>query len=283
LNLSSDSPDAALGNKIEGRKNRVVLGYKLMTAAYLAAGLLAAKASGATTSLLRVLGGYIALPAGLSYILISAAANDRLGSDTYKRLNLAMLEYSALGSLVVLLGKGRNKILALAFVLSLINCVKGYTYGVLGWNKQNDASLIKDVVQGTKDTINGFFTAPKSITSLGYLIATTMVASFKVEKLTEVVKFISMNSIFAEGLAMPLAQFNRLALITLSLYTLKDAADRNRLGGTTFIELNYLCSLSLGIHGAFYTGGIRTPFGALSALFAVFCGFVGLKEFTKKG
>jgi hypothetical protein len=74
LNLSSESPDAALGSKKEGRKNRVVLGYKLMTAAYVAAELLTVKTSGATTSLLCVLGGCIALPTGLSYILISAAA-----------------------------------------------------------------------------------------------------------------------------------------------------------------------------------------------------------------
>lgn len=282
LHMSSDDTDAVSNDKINGRKNRVVIGYKAMTATYLTAGLLAAKASGLSINLARTLGGYIALPAGLSYILISAAANDRLGSDTYKRLNLAMLEYGVLGAAVVVLAKGRNKVLALAFLLSIINCVKGYAYGVLGLDKKKEgASLFGDLVQGTKETIKGFLTMPSNAIAVGYFTVTSMIASLKIQKLIEVVKYIKASGL-VEGLAIPLARFNRLALITLCLYTLKDAADRNRLGGTTFIELNYLCALSLVVQTAFHTDGLSTAIGAASAGFALFCGFNGINEYMKK-
>ncbi|KAL3779760.1 hypothetical protein ACHAWO_003470 [Cyclotella atomus] len=282
LNLSSDTSEATPQSKIEGRKNRVVSGYKAMTTAYLTAGLVSAKSSGLSTNLARTLGGYIALPAGLSYILISAAANNRLGSETYKRLNLAMLEYSALGSAVVLLSGGRNKILALAFALSIINCIKGYSYGVLGWDKKKNVSLVGDIVQGTRETIKGFLTMPNNSKAIGYFVATAMIASLKIQKMIEVVSFIQASG-FVKELAMPLARFNRLALLTLCLYTLKDAADRDRLGGTTFIELNGLCAISLGIHAAFFTnGGLMTPLGAAGVFFAMFCGYNGMNEKIKR-
>ena len=283
LNLSGENSEADLSKKIEGRKKRVIAGYRAIIATYFAAGILTAKASGLSISLLRVLGGYLVLPTGLSYILISAAENNRLGSDTYKRMNLALFQYGVLGSLIVGLGKGRNKILALALLLSIINSVKGYTYGVLGWDKMKDASLVDDIFKGTIDTMKGFLSLPKYINSFGYLAVTTMMAALKLQKLVEVVKFFNTSGL-VEGLAMPLAQFNRLALVTLSLYTLKDAADRKRLGGTTFIELNLLCALSLGVHAAFFMGEATFPLGLVSTytFFSLFCAFNGIREYIKK-
>jgi len=35
----------------------------------------------------------------------------------------------------------------------------------------------------------------------------------------------------------------KLGLLSMSMYTLKDAADRDRLNGTTFVQLNFLSSL----------------------------------------
>ena len=212
--------------------------------------------------------------------MISAAKHDRLSSETYKRLNLALLEYGIVGLSVVALSTRRNAMLAFAFILSVINSLEGYVYGVLGWDKQNGASLTDDIVKGTKETVRGFVSIPKNLKSFGYLVSAWLIASFKLMKLYEIAKFIQTNSVTAE-LAMILARFNRLALLTIMNYTLKDAADRDRLGGTTFIQMNYLCSIAMGVQAAFYTGGLSTPVGALSSFFAAFFAFNGISSYMK--
>ncbi|KAL9185289.1 hypothetical protein ACHAXT_003066 [Thalassiosira profunda] len=274
-NGEGDAADAGIDAKVEGRKKRVIMGYKAAALTYLGTGLL-------SINVVRMIPAYLVAPAAVSYILASAADHDRLNSDTYKRLNLALLEYGLVGlglSILALRGnfKQQNAVMALAFALSAINAVKGYAYGVLGWDKNNsETTLLQDLGKGTKDTVKGFLSVPKSIKSGGYFALMWLVGSLKLMKLKEVVTFIQVNS-FASGLALPLAQFNRLALLTLLLYTLKDAADRNRLGGTTFIQLNYLCGLAMGVNAT--RAGVTTPLGALSAFFAVFCGFNGVSSY----
>ncbi len=116
-----------------------------------------------------------------------------------------------------------------------------------------------------------------------------MVASLKLLKLKEIVEFVLANSTIA-GMAPLLARFNRLAFLTLILYTLKDAADRDRLGGTTFIELNYLCAMSMAVCDIYSGGGpatqvaafLATPSGIVSALFAAFFTFSGVSADVKK-
>ena len=221
------------------------------------------------------------MPAGVSYIMSGASTNDRLASDTYKRLNLALLEYGLIGLSIISLGKGGNKLLSVAYILSVINSLKGYAYGVLGWDKQStETTLLKDLMNGTKDMIKGFLSMPKNVKAAGYLFATFFVAFLKLEKLWEIIKFIQANSITSE-LAMSLARFNRLAFLTLMVYTLKNAADRDRLNGGTFIKLNYLCSVAMGIQCAFNSGGLTTPSGILSAVFSLFFAFNGVASYMK--
>jgi len=43
-------------------------------------------------------------------------------------------------------------------------------------------------------------------------------------------------------IATRLFRYSKLSLLFGTLFTLKSAADRDRLGGTTFINLNYWCS-----------------------------------------
>ena len=268
--------------KIEGRKNRVIIGYKAMMISYIAVGIAPVATAGLSFPVFLVLAGFVTMPAGVSYIMISAAKNDRLSSDTYKRLNLALFQIGAVGLGVVALGwnKRRNAMLALTFVLSVINSTKGYAYGVLGWDKQSsETTLLRDLTRVIKDTARGFFSMPKTINSCVYQVATALVASLKLLKLFEIVKYIQANSVTA-GLSPLLNRFNRLAFFTLVLYTLKDAADRDRLGGTTFILLNYLCALSMGVNYAFYSG-MPKIMGALSAGFAAFFAFNGISSYMK--
>jgi len=160
--INEDDADISNDKKVDGRKNRVVIGYKAMVTSYLAVGLRSIAKVGLTNSIIHMIGGYIVMPAGVSYIMSEAATNDRLGSDTYKRLNLALLEYGLIGLSIISLGKGGNKLLSVAYILSVINSLKGYAYGVLGWDKQStDTTLLKDLINGTKETVKGFLRYPR--------------------------------------------------------------------------------------------------------------------------
>jgi hypothetical protein len=276
LMLSSSGEDFC---KIQGRKKRVVMGYRAMTALYIAVFVYSASKSIALNTLLAI-STYVAMPAGLSYILISAAKHDRLGSDTYKRINLSLLEYAVLGLSVIKLSGGGNPILKVAYIITLINTIKGYAYGVLGLDKKSGSdTLIQDFVKGTKSTIKGIISDPKNMKSFGYWSATLMVASMKLFKLKEIILAVK-SAAASKDIAMSLARFNRLSLLALMIYTLKDAADRDRLSGTTFIQLNYLCALVLGIVGVL--GGVMTPLGGANVAFAAFFAVNGLSSYFKK-
>mmetsp|Transcript_19808 Transcript_19808/g.32479 ORF Transcript_19808/g.32479 Transcript_19808/m.32479 type:complete len:358 (+) Transcript_19808:15-1088(+) len=276
LMLSSSGEDFC---KIQGRKKRVVMGYRAMTALYIAVFLYSASKSIAPNTLLAIT-SYVAMPAGLSYILVGAAKHDRLGSDTYKRINLSLLEYAVLGLSVFVLSGGGNPILKVAYIITLINTIKGYAYGVLGLDKKSGSdTLFQDFMKGVKSTIKGICSDPKNMKSFGYWSATLMVASMKLLKLKEIVHAVT-SAVAAKDIAMLLARFNRLSLLALMIYTLKDAADRDRLSGTTFIQLNYLCALVLGIVGVI--GGVMTPLGGTNVAFAAFFAVNGLSSYFAK-
>lgn len=286
--LSSSGEDFC---KIQGRKKRVVMGYRTMTALYFFAFIYSASksiapntrlaiASYGTLKFLLLYASYVAMPAGLSYILISATKQDRLGSDTYKRLNLSLLEYALLGLAVIKLRGGENPILLVAYIITLINTIKGYAYGVLGLDKKSGSdTLLQDFAKGTKSTFKGICSDPKNMKSFGYLAATLMVASMKLLKLKEII-LAARSAVAVKDIAKSLARFNRLSLLALMIYTLKDAADRDRLGGTTFIQLNYLCALVLGIVGVL--GGVVTPLGGANVAFAVFFAVNGLSSYLRQ-
>ena len=265
-------------SKVEGRKKRVILGYKAMALAYLCVGLNSAVRGGVTTNFLHMFAGYLAMPTGLSVILADAASHDRLNSDTYKRVNMAMLAQGLLGLVVVSLGTRLNLPFIVAFGLTCINTVKGYTYGVMGLEKQGGiASLVNELKGGSKSLLGGFFTLPTKPIAILYQVATYSVSVMKLIKMKEIYESLQSGS----PIAASLARLNRLILLSLMSYTLKDAADRNRLGGSTFIKLNYLSAVGFVINAMYNTGGVTTPFGAIQAFFAAFFGFNGLASYMR--
>ena len=278
-NKSEDEPKK---DKVEGRKKRVILGYAATSMSFLALAVLGLIMKGVNPASLYFICGNLSLPAGVAYILISAAANDRLSSDTYKRLNLALMEYGVIGLSTIALveERRRNPLLWLPFLLATVNSVKGYAYGVLGWDKQKDTGLVRDLLSGTKSTIQGIFSIPKNIKAFVYLAATVTVGGLKLAKLVEIVKLIQGGTGMAE-ITPTLSRFVRLAFTTMILYTLKDAADRDRLEGTTFIELNYLTGTVMAANSG-ALGGMTTPLGGLAALISAFSFFNGVSSSMKR-
>ena len=65
-NTMDDGNDS--DKKVEGRKKRVIIGYQSMMMSYVTVGLLSASNAGFSLPLLHMVAGYLALPAGISYM-----------------------------------------------------------------------------------------------------------------------------------------------------------------------------------------------------------------------
>jgi uncharacterized membrane protein (UPF0136 family) len=284
LKIDLDSPKEAESDsgkeedaKIAGRKKRVIMGYKAIIASYVAMAAFAFSQTGLSPFFLFYTFGNVSLPAGTAYIMISAAENDRLKSDTYKRLNLALLGYGVVG----LSTTATKKFLYIPFLLSIVNSVKGYTYGVLGWDKKNsDTSLVSDLVTGAKRTIAGFLSVPKDLKSFGYSAALLLVGSMTLIPVKDIFTALQAGESL-HSVSFLLSKFARYAFLSVALYTLKDAAERDRLGGTSFIQLNYLSALVMSANSV-WLGGFANKVGTTAAGFAGFFVFNGLSSYFER-
>ncbi|KAL3942821.1 MAG: hypothetical protein SGBAC_003059 [Bacillariaceae sp.] len=270
--------------KLAGRKKRVIVGYKAIMASYFALAVFVLTKGGISKFPLFFTFGNLSLPIGIAYILMKAATADRLTSDTYKRLNLGLLQYGLLGGITVgiaAMKQQTNPLAYLPFFLSTINSVKGYAYGALGWDKKSsDKSLLQDFGGLIKSTNRALIVKPKSVQSVCYLVATLLVTILKFTKAVDMIKIFKSGS-GLNTLSPVLSQYNRLAFLNIAMITLKDACDRDRLGGTTFIQINCLGGLIMVANSAFM-GGLTTSMGATAALLSLFLTLSGLSSYFEK-
>lgn len=217
------------------------------------------------------------LAAGISSTLESAASAGRLGSDTYKRLALFLTEFNLCGLTTILLAIGGTTlrqqlfyVLSLASFLSLSPTLAGY--------KNGEGKLFGDI----GGVIKEFFTC-KNLNGFIYLGGTWFVAALKVLKIVDIINLIIEGNP-AKTLATRAVRLGRLALLTGTMLVLKSAADRDRLEGTTFIDLNILSSIVLGTM-SYYIKTIRgafTPLVYASAGFSAFTALNAINSMIKK-
>jgi len=270
--------------KVKGRKKRVVMGYRIVSVAYLVASIVAVVKNGISPVQSYFVAGPL-LAAGMAHTLADAALHDRLSSDTYKRLNLFLGTYYGLVNLILSSMTKRQfgshpfwKLWTITSFITCVNCIKGYGYGVKGWKLEGDTLPLakKDLVEGLKYTIQSFFSIPKNAQSAGYWIATGTVASLKMKKLVEIIGLLLVVSTSTSAswgiVATRLSRYAKLALLTGVMFTLKDAADRGRLNGTTFMQLNLLSSYVFGSMSAYLyqeAGSTITGLVGATAFFSV--------------
>lgn len=223
-----DFSDEKMQEKVKGRKKRVVAGNRIIFIGFLAWTVASLFTSLKTMNCSNILSSIVAtnpgplLASGFAYIMMSACQADRLSSDTYKRLNLNLVLFGFLG----LCNKNKNSLVwNLLCAITCINSIKGYGYGIKGWELRKQNSPFQDVYDGTISNIKSLFKTSNE-QSVGYLLATIFAGMLAVLSIKK-------GNVSVEALSS-------LFLLATMTFTLKDAADRNRLQGTTFIELNFM-------------------------------------------
>ena len=187
--------------------------------------------------------GYL-LAATSSYLLLHATEQNRLSSDTYKRLNLSLVLFSLLNASAFVVNW---PFLGIAACLCNVNnamvSFNGWRTGVSGLSVDkrelySDAYL-RELKYGLETNLGGLRIF-KSAEAVGYFIA------FLLTAITIFHNVLVIPVLWSRSLprvnAIRLASTARLLLANAVTYTLFDAANRRRLSGSTFINLNFALS-----------------------------------------
>jgi hypothetical protein len=233
-----------------------------------------------TAQLAAKLGGAAGygLAAGVSYILAKAAAasKQQLNSETYKRLNVGLLGFSIMGLAAVPGEAGFFYTLAPAMILSamlLAVHVFGMVVSYTGWkyavvdvprmtlvpddptatdraNKSNSTpisseiqQLAKELWRGTKSTVEGCWRVQNTKKALTYRNCLLLVLTGCFSHFMDGIFHLRYQDVFHTSWfesSLAWSGVARLFFISTMVYSLKDAAERDRLTGTTFIQINVM-------------------------------------------
>ena len=226
----------------EGR-NKTVLsdGYTGLSKLYLISSFLMCLLNGTNRKFSTAAGLIVA--AGFSRILSDATDHGRLGSNTYKRLNLGLVAFNLISVLTMLVQMRPFRRIArgTAFISMAAFCqTLGIGIAFEGWRRGlgDGADLLKVLKEGVQSTFrNVWVTRGRGTMYRNALLAVLAGITVVASKLA--------RSLLDRGIETDLyaSRLARLSLIATALYNLKDAGERDRLTGTTFIHLNQLVGL----------------------------------------
>ena len=196
-----------------------------------------------------------AIAGGLCNILASANDKDRLSSDTYVRLNLGLLGFSGVGLFFVPAEAGfffrASPAIALSLVLTLAQAY-GALLSFLGWRRGVDPTgrlpveaLAQEVKEGTISTLKGL-RVEHAKQARGYRNCLCLVVLGLLANIVEGnFNYRYMEAFHRSWFEVSLngSAVSRLFMISTMIYSLKDAGERNRLTGTTFIQLNTMIGI----------------------------------------
>jgi hypothetical protein len=221
-----------------------------------------------------------ALAAGICHILRHASLEDRLHSDTYKRLNLGLLGFCGLGFAALPAEAGflnsylGTRVLAgILFLLRVYGCIVAWN----GWRRGitlSKSTFASEFLMGIKSTIKGLKvqSAKKALTYRNCLL---LISCGIVSCFMEGLFFIRYQQAFSRTwfeITLQWSAVARLFLISTMIYSLKDAAERDRLTGTTFIQLNLMVgawAVLVGCGQAIYPLGFAAYRGVEMFAFAI--------------
>lgn len=179
-----------------------------------------------------------AMAALLSNMLAGAAQRETLKRDAYKKVNLGLLAFCAVGVFAV---PGESAFTPLqipgtllAGFMSMMRVIGGIT-SYFGWRAGvGDKDVVKELVEGAKATQESMDLEKKS---KGYLYKWSAVA----------LGFGIANSLLTIGkskldfdVSLEVSTISRLLLVISMLLTLKDADEQSKLSNRTFFQMNLM-------------------------------------------
>mmetsp|Transcript_10105 Transcript_10105/g.15136 ORF Transcript_10105/g.15136 Transcript_10105/m.15136 type:complete len:320 (+) Transcript_10105:126-1085(+) len=227
------------GTDMEDGKKTIITGYTLITIGYFLIGFtIAAKGR----NLYYGTGPF--LTAGLAHFLKDASLNGRLSSITYKRLNLVLVPSTLLSSIAgnLLINGFHNTTLSIEPLLGIIavkTSIQGYLYGLRRLDFKR-TSVREDLKSGWKASIRTMTILPNFKSAL-YFAATCTTTLMAIFKFLEIIQLL-LNRSKTFMIGTRLYRFSKLLVLATVCFTLKDAADRERLEEATFVKLNFLLS-----------------------------------------
>lgn len=301
----------------EDRKILTMVGYRISSLVYMSFGLFVIGWQGLQSPAQLPLALYVAagpvLAGGISYVLEGAAVNDRLSSETFKRLNLFLASYGAIWLTAAFLIRKTgpeivtHPLIVAASIISVFNSLRAWTFGVKGWKKAEGVSLASDLGSTTANMLRVSFSI-KNFSGFVYLCGAFLFGFLKLKRLIYVFKLLGRDGVKASMISKTILQIGMYTLLSAVMVTLKDGADRDRLTGSSYVELNAISTFVLGSIGGkilhfapvplryvcdltwklprsrqayFYNLG-SIPFGAASAFFSFFTATMGYLTFQER-
>ena len=239
---SKDDDNGINGIDDEQDKKRVALkdGYDGMVKLNVLLSVLPFLSSGTPPNKFSTAAG-ILVAAGFTRMLSDATLHNRLNSDTYKRLNLSLLVFHVVTLLTNAFGDATG-LQRPARRIVLISICKIFGAGVAftGWQQGLGANT--KMFQELRDGIASTFSRSLVTKGRGVLYRNSLLASL-IFPVVYTYRFAS-HAFALQYSRLPVGLYaDELAIFSLAaiaLYTLKDAGERNRLKGTTFIQMNHL-------------------------------------------
>lgn len=231
--------------------------------------------------------GHLFLTTGVCHILGEAARTNRLPkSDTYKRLTLGTCLFGLIGLLSVPGEAGCNssmgpKVMSAflvvhitKFVTALVSFV-GWEYGAGGFGSLSDRArnILGEIVQGCRNVLKNLPVTddrPATFYRTFFLLVTLCNPLCNIPELSFNLR--QGVGLFSLPVSLTVSSIARLTLLSVILYSLKDAAERDRLEGSTFIKLNIMVGLwavGVGTVQGFRHGTFNLRRAADKFLFAV--------------
>lgn len=223
------------------KRTAMINGYKSSMKLYIISSFFLLMMTGSYNKFNNAAGLVVA--AGLAHILTDATEHDRLGSDTYKRVNIGLMGFNLINILNMsgelelfrMLPRGYT-----CFSMTAITQAVGGCTAYLGWRQglANNANLQQELKGGIQSTFRNIWPTKGRGTiyrnALLAILVGTLITIFKLA-----------TSLRVPGLRITLyaSELARLWLVATIVYSLKDAGERGRLTGNTFIQMNYLVGI----------------------------------------